>query len=247
MDRMIFLAMNGAKHVDWQQTTTAHNLANVNTNGYKADQVAFRALPVIGDGAPTRTYVVDNTIGHDMRQGSLQATGNNFDFALGGPGFFAVQSPAGAEAYTRDGGIVVDNTGTLRNPAGLAILGDGGPIVIPVGTQPQLMEDGTVFAIPQSGVDRTPQNVGKIKLVNPGEKATYKAEDGLFRLNAGGVADADPAMQIKPGFLEASNVNTIEAMVQMINHSRAFEMNMKLVSTADQNERSATQILSLNG
>ncbi|MFD2448400.1 flagellar hook-basal body complex protein [Vogesella fluminis] len=87
MDRVLYLAMNGAKHVAWQQATTSNNLANVHTNGFKADLASFRALRVIGDGAPTRTYQVDNTVGHDMSQGSLQQTGNESDFALATPGF----------------------------------------------------------------------------------------------------------------------------------------------------------------
>ena len=126
---MLFLAMNGAKHVEWQQATTSNNLANANTNGFKAEQVSFRALPVIGDGAPTRTYVVDNTIGHDATQGPIQQTGNQRDFALSGPGFFTVQAPDGNEAYTRAGGFVLDNTGMMRTKSGLPILSDGGPIM----------------------------------------------------------------------------------------------------------------------
>ncbi|GGY06661.1 flagellar basal body rod protein FlgF [Paludibacterium paludis] len=247
MDRMLFLAMTGAKHVEWQQATTANNLANVNTNGFKADLVSFRALPVVGDGAPTRTYVVDNTIGHDMRQGSLQATGNESDFALGGPGFFAVQGANGQEAYTRDGGYVLDSTGMLRTRTGLPILGDGGPITVPLGTQVQLGSDGTVFSVPLSGADRTPQQVGRIKMVNPGERDTYKGEDGLFHLNAGGVAPADENMKMVTGMLEASNVNAVDALVQMISHGRHFDLNMKMIQTADQNDQRATQILAVNG
>jgi len=114
MDKMLYLAMNGAKHVEWQQATETHNLANVHTNGFKADLVSFRALPVVGDGAPTRVYQVDNTVGHDLSQGALQQTGNDFDFALTTAGFFAVQLPDGTEAYTRDGGFELDATGTMR-------------------------------------------------------------------------------------------------------------------------------------
>lgn len=246
MDRMLFLAMTGAKHVELQQAVTANNLANVNTNGFKADLQSFRALPVVGDGAPTRTYVVDNTVGHDMRQGSLQATGNESDFALGGPGFFAVQASDGQEAYTRDGGYVIDNTGMLRTRSGLPILGDGGPITVPVGNKVEVGTDGSVYSIPLSGADRTPQVAGKIKMVNPGEKATYKSEDGLFRLNAGGTAQADDTMRLQTGMLEASNVNAVEALVQMISHGRHFDLSMKMMQTADQNEQRATQILSLS-
>jgi flagellar basal-body rod protein FlgF len=246
MDRMLFLAMTGAKQVEWQQATTSNNLANVNTTGFKAEQVSFRALPVVGDGAPTRTYVVDNTIGTDLTQGALQQTGNQNDFALATPGFFAVQGTDGNEAYTRAGGYVVDNTGMLRTRSGLPILGDAGPIIAPPANKIQIMSDGSVVAIPLGQANPTPQTVGQIKLVNPGNKATYKGEDGLFRLNAGGTAPVDPNVKLSVGALEASNVNAVESMVQMISHGRMFDMNVKLMTTAEQNDQQATQLLAVS-
>ncbi|TDR79914.1 flagellar basal body rod protein FlgF [Paludibacterium purpuratum] len=246
MDRMLFLAMNGAKHVEWQQATTSNNLANVNTNGFKAEQVSFRALPVIGDGAPTRTYVVDNTVGTDMTQGALQQTGNQNDFALGTPGFFAVQAPDGTEAYSRAGGYVIDNAGTLRTRSGLPILGDGGPIVAPAASKVQIMTDGSVVAIPLGESNPTPQTLGQIKLVNPGERTMYKGEDGLFRMNDGSTPQADQNVKVVVGSLEASNVNAVDSLVQMISHGRMFEMNVKLMTTAEQNDQQATQLLSMS-
>lgn len=244
---MLYLAMNGAKHVEWQQATTSNNLANVHTTGFKADLVSFRALPVKGDGAPTRTYVVDNTIGYDASQGSLMQTGNPNDFALGSSGFFAVQAPDGQEAYTRSGGFVLDETGMMRTPSGLPILGNGGPITVPLGSKPQITSDGSVLAVPQSGVDRTPQIVGQIKLVNPAATSDVaKGEDGLFRPTQGGQLDVDPNVKLVSGALEASNVNPVESLLQMINHTREYELNVKLMHTADQNAQAATQILALS-
>jgi flagellar basal-body rod protein FlgF len=247
MDRMIYLAMNGAKHVAWQQATTANNLANVNTNGFKAEQVSFRALPVQGEGAPTRTYVVDNTIGYDATQGPLQQTGNPNDFALGTPGFFAVQTPDGQEAYTRAGGFVLDETGLMRTNGGLAILGDGGPITVPLGSKPQITQDGLVLAVPQSGADRTPQIVGQLKLVKPADKTdVYKGEDGLFHTQDGAPLQADQSVKVVSGAQEASNVNPVDSLIQMISHTRAYELNVKLMHAADQNAQSATQLLAFN-
>ncbi|XLM19625.1 flagellar basal body rod protein FlgF [Chromobacterium piscinae] len=246
MDRVLFLAMTGAKHEMWQQATTSNNLANVNTNGFKADLAAFRALPVLGDGAPTRTYVVDNTIGFDASQGSLQHTGNPTDFALGSPGFFAVQGPDGQEAYTRDGGYVLDPNGLMRTRAGLMIMGDGGPITVPAGSQVQLGSDGSVLAIPQSGTNRTPQLVGQIKMVNPGPKDVYKGEDKLFHVNGGGTLPASADVKLVPETLEASNVNSVDALVQMISHGRQYEMNIKMMQTAQQNDQQAAQLLSMS-
>ncbi|MEQ6289460.1 flagellar basal-body rod protein FlgF [Vogesella sp. GCM10023246] len=244
MDKMLYLAMNGAKHVDLQQATTANNLANVHTNGFKADLASFRALPVVGDGAPTRIYQVDNTIGHDMSQGVLQQTGNDFDFAVTTPGFFAVQLPDGGEAYTRNGGFELDATGTMRTRTGMAIAGETGPLQIPEGYKVDVRQDGYVYAIPANG--GAPQEVGRIKLVNPPANTMYKGDDGLFRQSNGEDADADPAVRVKSGFLEASNVNAVDSLVQMISHAKQYDLNVRMMQTADQDARQATQILSLN-
>ncbi|WP_043619097.1 flagellar basal body rod protein FlgF [Chromobacterium violaceum] len=246
MDRVLFLAMTGAKHEAWQQATTANNLANVNTNAFKADLAAYRALPVVGDGTPTRTYVVDNTIGFDASQGSLQHTGNPSDFALGTPGFFAVQGADGQEAYTRDGGYVLDATGLMRTHSGLLIMGDGGPITVPAGSQVQLGSDGSVMAVPQSGANRAPQLVGQIKMVNPGPKDVYKGEDKLFHVNGGGTLPASADVKLVPETLESSNVNSVEALVQMISHGRQYELNIKMMQTSQQNDQQAAQLLSMS-
>lgn len=246
MDRMLFMAMNGAKHVEWQQSATSNNLANVNTGGFKADQVAFRALPVIGDGTPTRTYVVANTVGADMTQGPLQQTGSPSDFAIGGPGFFAVQGPDGNEAYTRAGGFVLDDSGIMRTKSGLPILSDGGPIVIPVGSEVQVGTDGTVYSVPTTGPIQTPSVVAKIKLVNPGDKALYKGGDGLFRMNDGTTAADDGDVHVVSGALEGSNVNVVDSMVQMISNGRMYDMNVKMMTTANQDDQQADQLLSIS-
>lgn len=247
MDKVLYLAMNGAKNVALQQATTSNNLANVHTNAFKADYAAFRALRVQGDGAPTRTYQVDNTIGHDMSQGSLQKTDNQSDFALATPGFFAVEAPGGGEAYTRDGGFVIDTEGTMRTRSGMAIQGDGGPIVVPRGMQVTLSVDGTVSASRTVGADRSVQVLGRIKLVNPGERAVYKGDDGLFRPHDGQPLDAATGVQVKSGFLEASNVNAVQSLVEMISHARHYDLNIKVMQTADQDARQATQLLSVGG
>lgn len=241
MDKAIFLAMNGAKHVAWQQATTSNNLANVHTTGFKADLAAFKALRVIGEGAPTRTYQVDTTIGHDMTPGALLHTGNTRDFAVTGSGFFAVQTPDGGEAYTRDGGFVLDANGVMRTRAGLAIVGDGGQLVVPQGSEVTLREDGTVTAL---GPDKTIQVVGRMKLVNPGDRAVYKGDDGLFRLHDGQDAPAVNGVEVRAGFLESSNVNAVKSLVEMISHSRHYDLNIKLMQTVDQNSKQATQLLS---
>ena len=243
---MLYVAMNGAKHVELQQSTTANNLANVHTNGFKAELVAFRALPVVGDGTPTRAFTVDSTVGHDESQGPLQQTGNDADFAVSGRGYFAVQDAQGNEAYTRDGGFVVDENGLMRTRSGRAIVGDGGPITVPQNAQILVGEDGTVSAVQTDQIPRTVQVIDRIKLVSGEKGAFYKGSDGLFRLNAGGEAERDDVARVKTGVLEGSNVNAVEALTQMISHARHYELNVKLMQNADQNARRADQLLSLS-
>ena len=124
---MIYVAMSGAKHILDQQAVVAHNLANVSTNGYRAAASAFRAVPVQGDGLPTRAFVVDSTPGANFAPGALQSTGRDLDVAVQGPGWIAVQAPNGSEAYTRNGSLQVSTNGMLQTRNGLNVLGDGGP------------------------------------------------------------------------------------------------------------------------
>lgn len=249
MDKMLFIAMNGAKHVALQQATTSNNLANANTDGFKAELVAFRALPVVGDGTPTRAYTVDSTVGHDPTEGPLSYTNNPQDFALHGHGFFAVQDKDGKEAYTRKGGYVVDPNGIMRTRDGLAILSDGGgPITIPPGSDVEIAKDGSVTAI---GLGDNPkqqaQIVGRIKLVgDPTGKDFFKGTDGLFRRHDGSTPPVDETRQVQPRAVEGSNVNPVEALVQMVNHARQFDLNIKMMQTADQNARQANSIMSLS-
>jgi len=246
MDRVLYLAMTGAKQTAWQQATTANNLANVNTNAFKADLVSFRALPVVGPGAATRTYVVDNTIGHDMSQGSLMHTGSPSDFALGTPGFFTVQADDGNEAYSRDGGYIIDSNGMMRTRSGHPLMGDSGPITVQPGMNIQLGQDGTVLGTQQNVANAKPQILGQIKLVKPGDRDVYKGSDGLFRTNSGDPAQADPSVQLVPETMESSNVNAVESMVQMIAQSRQYDMNIKMMQTASANEQKATELLTIS-
>lgn len=250
MDKMLYVAMTGAKHVQLQQATTANNLANANTNGFKAEIAAFRALPVVADApaTPTRAFVVDSTIAHDRSQGPMLATGNDQDFAVNGAGFFAVQGLDGQEAYTRDGGYVVDSQGTMRTRGGYPILSDGGPITVPPNARVEIANDGTISATPIGENPRQTQVLGQLKLVGDANRTDfYKGTDGLFRRNDKQTAQRDDTVKVSTGVLEGSNVNPVDSLVQMIAHARQHELNVKLMQTADQNARSATAIMTMAG
>lgn len=243
MDRLIYTAMTGAKQVLEQQAVTAHNLANANTTGFRAEMNAFRAVPVVGEGMGTRAFVVETTAGADFTPGAIQQTGRSLDVAVQGPGFITVQLPDGTEAYTRNGNLQVSANGQLQTRDGLDVLGDGGPIAIPPETAVTIAPDGTVSTLPTVGVPNAVASLGRIKLVNPDEAALVRGADGLFRLKAGGEAEADATVQLASGALENSNVNVVQAMVQMIENARQFDMQMKMMQNAENNARQASSLL----
>jgi flagellar basal-body rod protein FlgF len=239
MDRMVYLSMAGAKATMQRQDTLANNLANVSTNGFRAELQAFRAVPVRGDGASTRVYALESTVGYNADAGAVQATGRAMDVAMKGNAWLGVQALDGTEAYTRAGSLDLSSDGTLVTRSGLPVMGEGGPIVVPPNSEVSIANDGTVTARNASG-RTTP--VGKLKLVTP-EAKLQRGEDGLFRAAEGDLA-ADPNARVQDGALEGSNVSPVETMVAMIAAARQFESQMKMLQTADQNEQSATKLLS---
>ncbi|WP_425258355.1 flagellar basal-body rod protein FlgF [Rubrivivax sp. RP6-9] len=241
MDRLIYLAMGGAKATLQRQDVLANNLANASTNGFRAEMQAFRAVPVRGDGASTRVYALESTVGYDPQAGVTQATGRNLDVAMQGNAWLAVQSLDGTEAYTRAGALQLSPEGQLVTPSGLPVLGDGGPITVPANATVDVGVDGTVSAT--VGNNR-PQPVGRLKLVTP-EAPLNRGTDGLFRA-ADGDLDADPTARVQSGALEGSNVSAVETMVAMISAARQFEQQMKMLQTAEQKEQAATRLLSPN-
>jgi flagellar basal-body rod protein FlgF len=246
MDRLIYTAMTGAKHILEQQATVSHNLANASTTGFRAQIDAFRAVPVQSEGLPTRAFVVDSTVGSDFSPGPLQQTGRELDVALQGAGWLAVQLEDGSEAYTRHGNLKVSENGLLQTQNGLPVLGDGGPISIPPDVTVAIARDGTVSAVPTTN-DRNAVNVlGRIKLVNPAPETLTRGDDGLFRLKGGGEAEADADVSVAGGMLEGSNVNVVDAMVNMISLARQFELHMKLIQNAETNANKAAQLLALS-
>jgi flagellar basal-body rod protein FlgF len=246
MDRLIYTALSGAKHILDQQATTAHNLANASTGGFRAQVDAFRAVPVVADGLPTRTMVVDATVGADFTVGSIQRTGRELDVALAGKGWISVQSADGSEAYTRSGALNVGPNGLLQTVGGQLVNGDTGPIAVPPQVTVSIASDGTVGTL-STDAQRGPANVlGRIKLVNPPEQMLVRGDDGLFRQKDGGAVLADPLVKLSVGALEGSNVNPVEAMVTMISLARQFETQMSLLKNAENNATKASQILALN-
>ena len=244
MDRLIYTAMSGANAAAHRQSVLANNLANATTNGFRAELSAYRAVPVRGDGTPTRVFTLEATAGYSDAAGPAQRTGRDLDAMTGGNHWFAVQGLDGTEAYTRNGAFEISSEGNLVTGNGLTVLSDGGaPIAIPPGAAVSLGFDGTISA----KVGNQPAStVGRLK-VAAAEGPLQRGQDGLFRTASGDPLASNPTARIQVGVLEGSNVNTVDTMVGIIQSAREFEVQMRLLQTAETNDRSAAQLLGLQG
>ncbi|MDR0439859.1 MAG: flagellar basal body rod protein FlgF [Candidatus Accumulibacter sp.] len=245
MDRLIYTAMTGARQTFKQQAGVAHNLANASTVGYRAMEHRFRSVPVQGEAMPTRAFVVDASVADVFEQGPLMATGRPLDVAVQGEGWIAVQGGNGEEAYTRAGNLHVDANGLLQTVGGLNVLSDGGPIAIPPDNSITISPDGTVSVVPLFGTPNNVNDAGRIKLVNPPATELVRGDDGLFRMRDGQPALTDENVRLAPETLEGSNVNPVDSLVSLISLARQFEMQIKLLQSADSNAARADQILSV--
>lgn len=246
MDHMIYTAMTGANAAFNRQTVLANNLANASTNGFRAELATFRSVPLEGDGASTRVFALEATAGYLDRPGAVQRTNRNLDAMANGNAWFAVQGLDGTEAYTRAGSFEISPAGNLVTPSGLPVLSDGGtPIDVPQGAEVTLGSDGSISA----KVGNLPANtLGRLKLATPTpEDPLKRGADGLFRAASGEPLPQDAVARMTPGALESSNVNAIESMVGMIQVARQFEAQMRLLQNAEANDKTASQLLSMQG
>jgi flagellar basal-body rod protein FlgF len=246
MDRSLYIAMSGAKQTLLAQASNTNNLANSQTTGFKADFDQFRSMPVFGPGHPSRVYAMAERPGVDLTPGVIQTTGRNLDIAVNGEGWIAVQGNDGKEAYTRAGDLRISPEGQLQTGTGLQILGDNGPLAIPEADKIEIARDGTISIIPLGDNASTLVEVGRIKLVNPNLKDLEKLNDGLLTLKPDSpVPEADANVILVQGALESSNVNTIGAMVKMIELSRNFELQVKVMKQADENSDTSAKLMQL--
>jgi len=244
MDRVIYIAMTGAREVTRQQAAVSHNLANISTHGFKQELNVFRALPVVGEGARTRAFVLETTPRSDFTSGAIQQTERPLDVAVRGPGWIAVQDANGQEAYTRMGHLQISQNGIMQTTNGMNVLGDAGPVAVPPDQELLIGRDGTVSTVPIGQNLNAVAIAGRIKLVNPAEVDLVRGEDGLFRQKSGQPAEVDANVSLISGALESSNVNPAEAMVSMVSLARQFELQMRVIRAAEDNNRSADKVLS---
>ncbi len=245
MDKMVYVAMTGAKQVMQAQALNNHNIANIATHGFRADLHRFATQPVGGPGFASRANAVSESAGFDASTGTLLETGRELDVAVAGSGWIAVQASDGSEAYTRAGNLRVSATGVLETANGYAVLGDGGPLSVPPSTEIAIGRDGTVSIVPQGLGPATLASIGRIKLVDPPANTLVKGSDGLIRQKDGADAPADANVALVSGMLESSNVNASQALIGMIELARLFDLQVKAMNTAEQTANSAAKMISL--
>ncbi len=243
MDEMIYLAMTGAKQTEYAQAINSNNLANISTTGFRADLHSFSSAPIDGPGVESRINAVVDSYSTDFSHGSLISTGRDLDIAIQGSGFIAVQSDDGSEAYTRAGDLRIGSGGILETGSGLQVIGDGGPVAIPPNSSLLIGADGTVSVQPIGQGPETLATVDRIKLVDPDTRLLAKGSDGLFRLPDDEVASAAASVRVTSGVLEQSNVNVAKTLVNMIELSRQYEMQVNVIRTSKEDADAAAQLL----
>lgn len=246
MDKVLYTSMTGAKHNTIAQTVHANNLANLSTDGFRRDYVAARSMGLYyGDGFPTRAHALSERPATDFRVGSMRETGRDLDIAVRGEGWIAVQTADGAEAYTRAGNLQITPLGQLLTGNGLPVRGNGGPIAIPQSSKIEIGDDGTITIRALGQGPEALAEVDRIRLVNPPAQMLEKREDGLVYYLGGERAPVDAGVHVIAGFLEGSNVNAVEAMTEMLSLARQYEMQVKLMKTADENSEAAARLLQI--
>ena len=246
MDRLLYVAMTGAKQLMQAQALVSHNLANVSTTGFRADLARFEARPVQGPGYASRVNTVATGLGFDRSQGALVQTGAVLDVAIDGDGWLAVQARDGSEGFVRSSSLNVNSVGLLETARGELVLGDNGPLAVPPYTQIALAADGTVSVVPQGQGPETLAQVGRLKLVNPEAARLSKRLDGLVQVSDGAEVEADANVKLASGFIETSNVNIASTLVDMIEFQRQFEVAVRMMQTADENAQRAASLASIS-
>jgi flagellar basal-body rod protein FlgF len=244
MDKMLYIAASGASQDFLGTAVRANNLANAQTNGFKAQLEQARAMPAYGEGLATRVFAITESPTNNYAGGAMIQTDRALDVAIQGEGWFAVQDANGQEAYSRNGSFELGPDGQLKDSFGRSIIGDGGPLVLPIPlANINIAGDGTISVRPQGAPETVLEEVGRLKLVNPAVQDLERGQDGLFRRKDGQLATEDAVVNIRTGMLEGSNVNPVEEMVNMINLQRHYEMQVKLMKQAEDLDMRGNQLL----
>ncbi len=246
MDKLIFTSMGGAAQNLQAQAIHAHNLANIDTVGFKADLQRYQSVEMTGPGFDVRTFSVDQTASSSFETGPMITTGRNLDLAIQGEGWFAVQDATGAEAFTRAGELFVDEFGFVKTKSGHNLMGNAGPIILPEYENLLVGSDGVISV---QGLGQTPDaltEVDRIKLVNPPLDSIEKRLDGLFQRRDGALEVPAFEVRVATGVLEGSNVSAVGEMMGILEAARQFELQVKMMKKAEEMDQASNQLLRLN-
>lgn len=247
MDKLIYTAAAGLKSRMAAQAAIANNMANASTIGFRAEKVNFDSLMLKGEGFDSRQPSAESVTDFDRTAGAIVTTGRNLDIAMPGDQWISVQAADGTEAYTRRGDLQINATGLLETGDGFPVMGSGGPITIPPATSVSIAGDGTISIIPVGGDAKNPQVIDRIKFVSPKGSQTVKGLDNLVHVKGGGVLPTDEDAKCVAGALEQSNVNMTQALVDMIENQRAYEVQANLMKSAKDMDESAASVMRMPG
>lgn len=246
MDRLIYTALSGMNSSMERQRVIASNLANAQTVGFRAELLDQRPVTIDGDSLEVRAMQRAEVRGAVMTAGQMVRTGQDLDLFIQGEALMAVQASDGTEAYTRRADLSISPTGTLVNGEGAPVMGDNGPITVPLGSKTTIAPDGVVSVADPAAPDAPPTEVGRIKLAGWQGSPILKGLDGLFRVVGGGILPADAEATVVTGALEKSNVNPTAVLVDMIDSQRLFDMRSKLIATARDCDQAGAQLMRLS-
>ena len=240
MSDLFLTVMHGARQVMKAQAVNANNLANASTDGFQAELAHVQA---VGED-----YELIGAV--DFSPGMIRATGRSLDVAVNGEGWLVIETEEGGEGYSRRGDLKIDSFGVMTNGVGHPILGNNGPIALPPFTSVDIAADGTISIQPVGQGPNAMAVVDRIKLVNPDPQTIERGDDGIMRLRSVDgeelIAPPDASVELQTSSLESSNVNAVAEMLKMIDLSRQFEAQIKLVQSSDENSASLASLLRLN-
>ena len=245
MDRLIYTSLTAMRGSMSRQTAIANNLANAETPGFRADMAEAQALWLKGAGLGARAMSSEEVHGADMRAGTVITTGRDLDIAMTGDALLVVQAPNGEEAYTRRGDLQLSASGLLTTGDGHPVQGGGGPVTIPPADSIKIDTDGRVWIVPTGGDPDNPQEVDRLRLATPAGSDIAKGLDGLFRVKGGGILPDDPEARLVGRSLEGSNVSATSALVEMIEASRSWDTQLKMITDARDMDSATANLMQL--
>ena len=245
MDRLIYTSLAAMRGSMSRQTAIANNLANAQTPGFRADMASAQSLWLDGDGLDARAMSSEEVLGADMKAGTVTQTGRDLDIAMQGDALLVVQAKNGEEAYTRRGDLQISPSGLLTTGDGHPVQGGQGPVTIPPADAISIDQEGRVWIVPQGGDPENPQEVDRLRLATPAGSDIAKGLDGLFRVKGGGILPDDPEARLLTRSIEGSNVTATAALVEMIEASRSWDTQLKMIGDVRDMDSATANLMQL--